>query len=193
MGVEFVQLSSEDLQRINSLISRMSVIPGAAQGPAASHRPITRAVQDIVAAPPTSISRQTPPNNSADIYKACTELKDAVALLESSALSIEPRAINEFMRAIDHARHTTESIQSWLENGAGQDRYKFRTERDAARVRTVTALARELCVDVDASALTPGSEGFEGLFNAISLLHKRLVTLMHTGRADQAEHPISPS
>jgi hypothetical protein len=196
MGIEFVQLSPEDRQRLESLISTLEIIPGAVQRlstPPPEHRAPLGPVQAPSALSPRPIQREKPPNLSDDIYKVCAGLRDAEALLESSALQIEPRAINELKRSLDHANQTVESIQTWLENDGGQDRYKFIDEREAARVRTVTALARELAVDVDATSLNLGSDGFEGLLNAISQLHSRLAMLMQKGRGDQPDDPISSS
>jgi hypothetical protein len=194
MGIEFVQLSPEDRQRLDALLSALAIVPGAAQrlsAPTHPHAPL--GPPQVFSAPPPAIPREKPQNLSDDIYKVCADLRDVEALLESAALQIELRAINEFMRTLDHARQTTESVQNWIESHGGQDRYQFLAEREAMRVRNVTALARELAVDIDASSLTLGSEGFEGLLTTISQLHNRLVTLMQKGRDENADHPIPPS
>jgi hypothetical protein len=194
MGIEFVQLSPEDRQRLDALLSALAIVPGSAQrlsAPAAPRAPL--GPPQVFSAPPPTIPREKPQHLSDNIYKICTDLRDAEALLESNALEIEHRAISELMRSLDHARQTAESVQNWIEKHGGRDQYRFLAERETARVRTVTALARELAVDIDASLLNLGSEGFEGLLSAISQLHNRLVTLMQNDRDGNPEHPVPPS
>lgn len=196
MGIEFTQITPEDRQRLDELISKLAIIPSAsarASAPTPPRTPLGPQQTPTAPSPQPSVALEKTPNPSDDLYKVCSALRDAEAILESSAVQIEPRAITELMRVLDHARQTTESIQTRLENGAGQDRHKFLAEREAARVRTVTALAHELAIDVDASSLGLSSEGFEELLNAVSQLHNRLITLMQKDRADHADLPISPS
>lgn len=192
MGVEFVQTSPEDIQRIQTLISTLSIAPGAAQHAAVSatsQLPAPAANPQRPTAPVSPTSEQT--SASDQIYKAIAELRDAEAVLESDALLIELRALAEFVRAIDHARQTAIATHEWLQNSGGVDNFKLLAARDAARVRAVTALARELAVDLDGRNLDPGSDGFEGLANAINQLHARLSVLIGN-RHDEPANPISP-
>ncbi len=181
MGIEFTQLSPEDQQRLQSLISGLSIVPGAAQRSTPANQPtLPTAATPNVTAPVPTLEKQ--PALSDQLYKACTELRDAEALLESRATELEPKAISELIRAIDHARETTATVQKWLEQHGGRDHFNFIEERENARVRTATALARELTVDVESTCLHLGSEGFEGLASAIAQLHQRLTSLVEKNR-----------
>ncbi len=184
MGIEFSEISAEDRQRLDTLISMLSIVPGAVQRPsqtkAASEQPVAALVPESA----TPVSDKEP-SFSDPIYKLCTELRDTEALLESNSVHIEPRAISELTRALDRTRQTVEAVQKWMENQGDRSSYDLIAAREAARVRTVTALARELVVDVDASLLDLGSDGFEGLLNSISQLHSRLMTLVEKGRREQ--------
>ena len=188
MGIEFTDISPEDKQRLDSLISMLSIVPGAVQRPAQAKDPLGPVIATPVAEPVAAIEKE--PSLSDPIYRVCTELRDAEALLEANSVHVEPKAIGELVRALDRARQTAEAVQKWIENQGDKSSYDLIAAREAARVRTVTALARELVVDVDASLLDLGSEGFEGLLNAISQLHSRLVTLVEKGRREQDE-PLS--
>ena len=189
MGLEFAQISPEDRHRLETLISMLTIVPGALQ------RSATTAPQASVPAPAAPVASSTVPqpkesSSSDHILRTITELRDAEAIIETSALLIEPRALAEFLRAIDHVRQTTVSTQNWLQNTGGSDSSKLVEERNSARARTITSLARELTVDIDGRSFDLGSEGFEELLTAITQLHDRLMSLTDANNDDD---PVSPS
>lgn len=194
MGIEFLELSPEDRERLERLLAMLAIAPGNTQRtgavPAMSTPPVAP-VPSPAYAPVNRLGPRQDPPVADQLYRLCTELRDAETLLEANSERIEPRALAEFLRALNHTRESALALQHSMEQTDGPDRFKFLAERDSARVRTVAALARELAVDVDGSALQPGSEGFDGLLSAVSALHKRLAALVDNDRAEEGDIPAS--
>jgi PilZ domain len=176
MGIEFIQLSPEDKQRLTSLISTLSIIPGSA-----SRAPAPAPNLTIPAPPPVTRtlgpvpSRAAEPSASDLLRSASQQLRDAAAAIESNTSPLDPQALAEFLFAMDHARETAFDKQNWLRNGAPVADPKLLAELTPALLRTLTTLAREFTVQLESGNLD--AEAIKKLRSTIAELHDRLAGL----------------
>lgn len=102
-----------------------------------------------------------------------SELRELEQLVKSG--EFDPRVLRDFRDAVDHVRATAWAVQQWigLRKKAG-DPYVILPALAAERVRSVTQLAKDLVLDLEAAEVGVETEGLPELVLAVEDLHRCL-------------------
>ncbi len=165
MGINFTQLSVEDRDRLDQLVSELSGEPRAA------------------AAPPPPVMDATTSAIVATLNEAGIKLREVEDAVNTGNPDVDSRLMSEFRSALDHARKVVTAIHNWVELQSQQrDPFAILTALDRERVRITAQLCRNIALDIDGSSINMGTEGIEDLHLAAKQLYSRLNQLMESKR-----------
>lgn len=110
---------------------------------------------------------------SARLARASAELHELEQGMQSG--DIDARILAEFRESVDHVRQTAWAVQQWMElSAAKRDPFSVLNWLEAERVRVGTQVARELCMDLDASEVNTETPGIQKLYHEVHGLLDRL-------------------
>lgn len=114
------------------------------------------------------------------LQRATEELKTLEQLIVSGDFA--PRLLADFCNAVDSIRQTARVVQMWVGLQQQQrDPYAAITSLSEDRVRRATQIAKDLTIDLQSLEVDFGTEGLAELFQAIEILHERMLPLFRAG------------
>lgn len=114
------------------------------------------------------------------LQRATEELKALEQLIVSGDFA--PRLLSDFRNAVDSIRQTARAVQMWVGLQQQQrDPYAAINRLSEDRVRRATQIAKDLTIDLQSLEVDFGTEGLAELFQAIEILHERLLPLFKSG------------
>lgn len=167
MGIAFSEMKVADRGRLDEMIAGF----GAPQPIPATVKP------DAGSAEVAALARR--------LDAASNELKELQAALQTGPVGLDPRVLENFRDATNHVRQISWVVQQWLQRSTQkQDPFAILDQLLAERIRVISELSRQLCMDIDSSEVDPSSVGLSGLNESIKQLRKRLATMF---REEQEE------
>ncbi len=160
MGMAFSEMSVADRSRLDDLIAGFSA-PQPTAASAKSEAPVAEVI---------ALARR--------LDAASTELKELQAALQAGPSGLDPRVLENFREATNHVRQISWVVQQWLQRSSqNQDPFAILDQLQAERVRVTAELAKQLCMDIDATEVDPSTVGLLALNDNVKQLRKRLATL----------------
>ena len=154
MGVAFTRLSIDDRKKLNSVLENLAgALPGEAP-------PVEAEAPPAPASPAVSLNRR--------INKSAEELRTIESLLQADTADVDPRIVDDFRNALDHARQTAWAVQTWMEmRKQNRDPFPLLGLVEKRRIRQTTQLMRELVMDQQSGVLSLDTEGLKDLLASI--------------------------
>ncbi|MBZ5646814.1 MAG: hypothetical protein LAN37_06270 [Acidobacteriia bacterium] len=114
---------------------------------------------------------------SGRLKKTTSELRDIQQLLTNDP-DLDVRVLFEFREAVNHVRHTAWAVEQWLRLKVQKgDTFSVLSMLAIERVRIACELSTGLLMDLEASEVTPETEGMEKLVPAVKRLAERFKSM----------------
>jgi len=179
LGLEFMHLSKEDEQKLESILTALSGSPDmrtndqrklAPEDPLHFSRKLSgNTVRPVSSGGFSKMSSQM----SGNVTRTIEELNQVEQGLVID--KVDPRIIAQFHDAVEHLRQTAWSVVQWVElNSKGGDPFEVLPQLEAERMHMLRKLAHNVTADLDSGSVTRFTEGISNIYEEVQALYRGL-------------------